>query len=382
MRTSLPLVGLFLLSCSAPPRAPSPPPSPVRDALLLPRELGAPGATILLGELHGTRELPSFVARLVTQLAAARPVVLGLEIHPDQLPSLATYLASDGGKPARDAALRDPWWHSTFQDGRRSVAMFELIETARALRAGGARVDVTCFDRGAREGGTADDREESMARDLLAVRRARPEATLVVFAGNLHTRRALRPGRSSHDWMAMRLATAGVAFVTLDARYADGSAWNCMGSQPGDCGPHSAGGRGDERGIHLERSEDGGHDGWYGVGPITASPPAALPELAVGLDAKLAALREAGARRAASGRAYEAKDYARCAAELDQIDGATAGDAYNQACCLALKGDKDAAFDRLRTAIERGFKDFDHASKDPDLASLHADPRWPPWPAR
>lgn len=353
----------------------------MREALQLPGELAARGSSILLGEVHGTRELPAFVARLVSQLAVDRPVILGLEIVPADLPSLATYLASDGGPAAREAALRDPWWRAPFQDGRRSVAMFELIETMRALRAGGARVEVVCFDHNVPEGGTAADREEGMARNLLAARRARPDATLVAFAGNLHTRRTLFPRFGNYDWMAMRLASAGVAFTTLDARYAEGSAWNCRGGEPSDCGAQFAGGRGDERGIHLERSDDGGHDGWFGVGPVTASPPAAFPERAADLEARMSALAESpGARRSRANRAYEAKDYARCAEELEGIEGASADDAYNQACCLALAGDLDAAFGKLRTAVERGFRGFDHAEKDQDLASLRADPRWPPWP--
>lgn len=377
---SLPLLfSLFALGCSAPARPAAPP--PVRITLELPRELAARGSTILLGEVHGTRELPAFVARLVGQLAADRPVVLALEMFPAELPSLEAYLASDGGPAARAAALRDPWWQAPFQDGRRSVAMFELIEAMRVLRAGGARVEVVCFDHKVPDGGTATDREEGMARNLLAARRARPDATIVAFAGNLHTRRTLVPRFGNYDWMAMRLATAGVAFTTLDARYAEGSAWNCRGGEPSDCGAQFAGGRGDERGIHLERSDDGGHDGWFGVGPVTASPPAAFPELAADLEARLGALADSpGARRSRANRAYEAKDHARCAQELEGIEGAAAGDLYNQACCLALAGDRDAAFGKLRTAVERGFRDFDHAEKDPDLALLRVDPRWPPWP--
>jgi hypothetical protein len=380
MKAKLSLFSLLLLSCAGPERPPVSPPPPPGEALVLPAELSQRGATILLGELHGTRELPAFVARLVTQLAVDRPVVLGLEAPRDELPSLDTYLASDGGDRARQAALRDPFWRAPFQDGRRSTAMFDLLEAVRVQRARGARIDVVCFDVSQSERGSPSDREEGMARNLLAARTARPDATFVAFAGNLHTRRIRHPRFGDYDWMAMRLATAGVAFVTLDARNADGAAWNCMGGQPSDCGPQLASGRGDERGIRLERSQDGAYDGWVGLGPITASPPAAFPELAADLDARVSKLRDKRERRAASMRAYEAKDYAGCAAELDQIEGASADDAYNQACCLALKGDKDAAFDRLRTAVERGLRDFAHAEKDPDLAALRGDPRWPPWP--
>ncbi|MHC4662298.1 MAG: PDZ domain-containing protein [Planctomycetota bacterium] len=49
---------------------------------------------------------------------------------------------------------------------------------------------------------------------------------------------------------------------------------------------------------------------------------------------------------------------------------------YNLACCLALTGEKDEAFDALIRSVEEGFVDFEHITKDTDLDSLHDDPRW------
>jgi hypothetical protein len=376
MRTTIHLMTVLVLGCSgAATRVTSPPPA--RDAPVLPPEISAPGATLLLGDFHGTRELPAFVAGLVAQLAAAHPVVLGLELRPEDLPSLDVYLASDGGPAAREAALRDPWWHINYQDGRESLAMFALLEAMRALRAGGARVEVVCFDPGGHMGEHPDARDEGMAQRLIALRRARPDATFVAYAGNNHVRRTAIPRMAGRAWMGMFLARAGIAFVTLDQRYADGSAWTCIDGNASHCGPRFVAGHGDERGIHLERSADGAYDGWYGVGPVTASPPVARPDLAAGFDAKLAALRDAQPWRSRARRAYDTKQYAQCAAELDHPE-ATAEDAYSQACCFALAGDKDAAFARLQLATERGFRNYRGAEHDDDLASLHGDPRWPP----
>jgi hypothetical protein len=217
-----------------------------------------------------------------------------------------------------------------------------------------------------------------MAHNLIAVRTARPDAALIVYAGNLHTMRKPSERQPGYEWMAMRLARAGVAFVSLNPRYADGSAWNCRGPTAADCGPQLATGASYQRGIHLEPTADGKYDGWFGVGPITASPPAAFPALAENFDAQLAKLRDGpDARRAQALRAYNAKQYAQCAEEFGRIDPPGPGDAYNQACCLALSGNKEAAFERLRFAIDHGFTDLDSAKTDPDLASLHDDPRWP-----
>lgn len=49
---------------------------------------------------------------------------------------------------------------------------------------------------------------------------------------------------------------------------------------------------------------------------------------------------------------------------------------YNVACVHALQGRTDQAFDFLRQAMEAGFDDPNQYGSDPDLRSLHSDPRW------
>jgi len=373
------LVALIACSCAstapALPTAGSPRATAHAPVLVLPPGVIAPGGTLLLGDLHGTREIPAFVGQVVAALVATQPVVLGLEILRDQVPSLDTYLASDGGPAARAAALRDPWWQAEYQDGRRSLAMLDLLDTVRRLRAGGARVDIVCFDANATGPDGAAGRDAAMAANLIAARSARPDATLVAYAGNAHTRRSAMPKRPDYQWMAMLLAKAGISFVTINAHYTEGSAWICQGGGASGCGPTMLGGSGDANGVHLEPGTEGAYDGWFGVGAITASPPAAFPALAVGLDAKLAAMRASSAGRKRAMQAYRDKQYAQCADELGKLPP-TANDVYSQACCLALAGNKDAAFDRLHAAIALGFNDADTLATDTDLAALRDDPRW------
>lgn len=71
--------------------------------------------------------------------------------------------------------------------------------------------------------------------------------------------------------------------------------------------------------------------------------------------------------------AYDAKQWPSCGALLDQ-----AADWYNAACCHALGKQPDRAFASLGRAVDEGFRDGAHLANDPDLASLHADPRWQP----
>jgi hypothetical protein len=264
----------------------------MQEGELVPPGVVGPHGTLLIGDLHGTREIPAFVGRLVATLVAREPVVLALEIRRDLAPSIDAFVASDGGPAARAAALRDRWWHD-IHDGRGSVAMFELVDTVRRLRAGHADVRLELFDPGIPDEERAARRERLMADHLIAVRRADPAAILIVYAGNLHTIRRGVEFRPGHEWMAMRMARAGIAFVTLDVHYDTGTAWLCREAPVDDCGPEIVRGHHDERGIHLAPSSDGNYDGWCGVGPITASPPAGRPELALGLDARLTELLRA-----------------------------------------------------------------------------------------
>ena len=49
---------------------------------------------------------------------------------------------------------------------------------------------------------------------------------------------------------------------------------------------------------------------------------------------------------------------------------------YNLGCSYALTRHADDAFEALSKAIDCGYSDYDWMKTDPDLANLHADPRF------
>jgi len=49
---------------------------------------------------------------------------------------------------------------------------------------------------------------------------------------------------------------------------------------------------------------------------------------------------------------------------------------YNLGCSYALTNQADDAFDALTRAVELGYGDYDWMKSDPDLNSLHKDPRF------
>lgn len=76
---------------------------------------------------------------------------------------------------------------------------------------------------------------------------------------------------------------------------------------------------------------------------------------------------------------YDAGDYdASSAAYARSIEAGASNPItfYNAACSAALAGEIDVAFERLDGALARGWRDVPLTSTDPDLASLHDDPRF------
>ncbi len=244
--------------------------------------LTGPGAILLVGEMHGTAQVPELVGRMVCHAADAHnaTVILGLELASDNQQAVDAFLMGDGGDESVVALLEAPHFASSTKDGRNSAAMVNLLVSLRVWRAAGGRIIVVCFDAPAGRGTSAAARDEIMASTLLAAHRDRPMSTLVVLSGNIHNRTVPGvPWDASFVPMGAHLRQAFPALVSLDFRSAGGTFWACMGSPNGEstCGIHQ--GKGTDRGsnpfveLHGERDERG-FDGVLYVGRTSASEPA------------------------------------------------------------------------------------------------------------
>ncbi len=102
---------------------------------------------VLIGEVHGTAEIPRFTLGFVCSLlGAGRSVVLAIEHAGEQQEGLNRYLRSAVAAADRQALLQGINW-KIYGDGRGSVAMFELVDGIRRLRQQGQRVGVITLDR-------------------------------------------------------------------------------------------------------------------------------------------------------------------------------------------------------------------------------------------
>lgn len=227
------VIGMALGAANAAPAA-----SAEDTAAQIMRQAGA-SQLVVLGELHGTREMPQLVQELVqAYVAQGTPVHLGLELPATENARLATYLASNGDAAARQAVRTTSYWRTAGKphDGRRNEDTLSLIEAVRVLRVQGHDVQVVGFDQvlPAAQAGTGA-RDAAMADALRAYHATLPsDGRLLVLTGNVHAMRTQPEGLTWPPMTALLLDLQPYA-VRVDAR--SGEAWGC--TQHRQCGARS-----------------------------------------------------------------------------------------------------------------------------------------------
>lgn len=293
-RRGLPLV-LALAACRS--AAPDPPPAPTPPVAAEPEDEPAappavdcgepvegidallrPGGLVMLGEMHGTRQIPAFVGDLVCAGATRGLAVrLGVELPRGDEAIIEAYLDSEGTPADREALLGSGHWTRPDQDGRSSEAMLALIERVRTLRE--ARLDVDLFPFDVETSGDWNARDASMAERILARASAEPEALVVTLSGNVHNRtRSGLPWSADAVPMGVHVLRSRADAVSLDARYQEGTAWVCRSAT--ECGVaelRGAAPSGERRVVVGAEPDDHGYHGTFSVGAIEAAPPAVDP---------------------------------------------------------------------------------------------------------
>jgi hypothetical protein len=272
---------LFAGACAtAPSPAGAPPAAPLacREVEGL-EPLLAPGAGLLLGEIHGTAESPAFLANVAClALRGGHPVTVALEIPREEQARVDTFLGSAGSEADRAALLDSSFWTDKYQDGRRSRAMLSLLEDLRRLHHGGRPVRVALIDRLAKPV-KWDERDRWMAEALAQAFEETPGGVVLSLTGNVHSR--ISPGTpwdADYQPAGYVLATMrpDLRVTALDASYPDGTAWTCTSAEASSCEARPLQGSGDGQGdrVVLLPEVTNGHNGTYQLSALTASPPA------------------------------------------------------------------------------------------------------------
>ena len=238
------------------------------------KEAFAPGTLLLLGELHGTSEIPHLVGDLACEASLGNSAVhLGLEIAREEQLRIDSFLASAGDPADKQTLLEGKFWRRPLQDGKSSRAMLDLLDSVRRLKGAGASITVFLFEPST----PTRDRDAEMAKSILEVRAQAPNDLFLILTGNFHAmKKKTTIGTTEVIPMAFHLAQAGARVTSLVSVYPPGTAWVCLGPGIEACGSHPMSGkaRGDARFIELTRDDERGYDGIFYVPSLTASPPA------------------------------------------------------------------------------------------------------------
>ncbi|PYQ59019.1 MAG: hypothetical protein DMF53_19450 [Acidobacteria bacterium] len=238
---------------------------------------------LLIGDIHGTREIPAAFGDLVCHAASAhrgQTILAGLEIPADEQAAIDTFLAGAGDAAAIQALLAGGFWRRDYQDGRSSAAMLSLLDELRRQKKAGLRIVVRGIDL--KRYDSADDRDAGMAANVEAAIDAVHPAQTLVLTGNVHTRTLHGyPWDAKADYVPMgaHLRAKQADLIALDIKSLGGSAWMCASADPKECGPHDLRPR-EPNGPtpRVELAPDAaatlGYDGALLLGPLTASSPA------------------------------------------------------------------------------------------------------------
>lgn len=267
------LTAAFLLAAALPAAAqPQPQTQPACEAEPVPAPLlDAP--LVVLGEVHGTEQVPAFVARYVCSAARRKPVRLALEMPAAEQARLDAFMGGAGTADEQAALLAGPFWRRDFQDGRSSQAMLRMLESLRKMRAAGAPVDVIAYDS------SGAGREAGMAQHLRAAMARHGGSAFVVLTGGLHATRT-RGNRFNPNFESMTYLLADLKPLSLTVVTDGGSAWVCNGQAAAACGAKNwtinQGARPQSGSVALDAPSPQ-FDGSFHVGATTASPPAVSP---------------------------------------------------------------------------------------------------------
>lgn len=232
---------------------------------------------VALGEMHGTTEAQKFTGDLLCSLAShGKSIILGLEIPSSEQLQINTYVAGGAEDDFLESMMVSPFWNQKYQNGLASSAMADLIKEVRVLRARGMHVQVNAIDRKSRWYELGLTRDEIMARNLQSVLSENPSASILLLAGNAHTKKTDGLLFKSSFKSAIHLIKEK-NIVSLLMQYLDGTAWYCFKEEP-RCQPKTQKSylrvTRTPKIIELDPSLLPDYDGYFFVGSITASPPA------------------------------------------------------------------------------------------------------------
>ena len=225
---------------------------------------------VLLGEMHGSNEIPRLFGNIVCAVAQLKGVVLtGLEFPASEQENLQAYATSlDESLLASMSGFRN-----RSDDGRSSKAMFSLI--AQLAKTAGVRVFAFDADTSADEA----ERDAIMSANIISKKQSQSSPTFIL-CGNIHSDK--REGaffdlafRSMASHLNKHARANDETCLSILADFGGGQTWSktSRDSQPPANWSFSDNAHPDAYFMRLEDVSANGHDAVIYVPTLTASPP-------------------------------------------------------------------------------------------------------------
>lgn len=260
----------------------------------------AEGKYLIFGEGHGTEQSPQAFGDYACAVSAAGRVLVAVEMSSNQNDGMQqAWTASPDA--FREQLMKGVPELETREDGVGSDAMVTMLARLHALKSAGRQIDIVAFngvkDEAQREKFVhlpgQEPHESAQAENIRTAAEAGDYDHVVILVGSLHAAKA-EFEFGSEPWKAMALKLAPEdEVISLVQQDAGGEAWYCTlrpdaTREPGQpftdddivCGTYPSspdtGWSGEPRMSLWQEGDpaDERYDGYFYLGPITASPPA------------------------------------------------------------------------------------------------------------
>jgi hypothetical protein len=189
---------------------------------------------IVLGEIHGTKEVPDLFGKFISLVANKnKKILVALEITQSSQSAVNNFLKNRDEKELKN----DNFFSRKYQDGRSSEAMVDLLKKLATFE----NITVLCMDprETINSQMTGQERDTIMAK-FIANNIEQYEKTFVL-AGNIHTSSAVgTPWEEDFRPMAYELKSMLThlpenKFLNILVRHERVNAWTCQGNEVERC---------------------------------------------------------------------------------------------------------------------------------------------------
>ncbi len=234
---------------------------------------------VLLGEGHGTREVPKFVGAFVCVMAQNnKRILLALEMPADFTKDITDYWATSS-LDREKTFFESLYWGRVRPDGRTSLAMFELIQYVGELRAQGLKIDIIGVEQEWYPRKPRSNKNKYMGEQLTKAYGTRKYDQVIFLSGSAHTRIEY----VDTGYRKLKTVTAYLnphVFLSVKLSAKEGTSWSCQGPRDNIvCGGHKRTSDQSQKHTNIYIEREGKNNGFHGeimFKKVTASEPAYL----------------------------------------------------------------------------------------------------------